>query len=78
MSGVNSQAVLTGMIIILAVVALQTYLIQVIWNHVIIKKFPNANIQELSFWDALALSVFTALIGITSRGSVSYVNITNP
>lgn len=57
MSGINSQTVITGIAIILAVVALQTYLIQVIWNHVIIKKFPNANIQELSFWDALALSV---------------------
>jgi len=78
MSGINSQTVITGIAIILAVVALQTYLIQVIWNHVIIKKLPSSNIQQLSFWDALALSVFTALIGITSRGSVSYVNITNP
>ena len=49
----------------LALIALQTYLIQVIWNKVIIKKFPESNIQTLTFWDALAISVFFSLIGIS-------------
>ena len=53
-------------IFVLAVIALQTYLIQMIWNKVIIKKFPDSNIQNLTFWEALALSVFVSLLGLSS------------
>jgi hypothetical protein len=56
---------------VLAIIALQTYLIQVIWNKVIIKKFPESNIQTLTFWDALAISVFFSLIGL-SAGNVRF------
>jgi hypothetical protein len=56
---------------VLAIIALQTYLIQVIWNKVIIKKFPDSNIQTLTFWDALAISVFFSLIGL-SAGNVRF------
>ena len=58
---------------VLAIIALQTYLIQVIWNKVIIKKFPESNIQTLSFWDALAISVFFSLIGL-SAGNVHFTS----
>lgn len=58
---------------VLAIIALQTYLIQVIWNKVIIKKFPDSNIQTLSFWDALAISVFFSLIGL-SAGNVHFTS----
>jgi hypothetical protein len=58
-------SILILILIGLALIALQTYLIQVIWNKVIIKKFPESNIQTLTFWDALAISVFFSLIGIS-------------
>jgi hypothetical protein len=58
-------SILVLILIGLALIALQTYLIQVIWNKVIIKKFPESNIQTLTFWDALAISVFFSLIGIS-------------
>ena len=58
------------LIISLAILALNTWLIMTIWNKVIIKKFPNSDIVELNFWDALAISVFvTALTG----GSSTYI-----
>ena len=58
---------------VLAIIALQTYLIQVIWNKVIIKKFPDSNIQTVTFWDALAISVFFSLIGLSS-GNVHFTS----
>lgn len=56
------HSILLLVAIILGVVALQTYLIQIIFNKVVIKKFPSANIKELSFWDALAISILCALL----------------
>ena len=50
------------LLIILGVIALYTLLIMLIWNKVIIKKFPQSNIQTLTFWDALALSVFVSIL----------------
>lgn len=48
----------------LSILALNTYLIMIIWNKVIILKFPSADIRTLTFWDSLAISVFvTALLG---------------
>lgn len=49
-------------VVFIAILALYTFLIQTIWNKVIIKKFPSQNIQTLSFWDALALAVFVSLL----------------
>lgn len=46
----------------LVLLAIYNFIIMIVWNNVIIKKFPNANIQKLSFWDALALAVFFGLI----------------
>jgi hypothetical protein len=34
----------------------------IIWNNVIIKKFPSSNIKKLSFWDAMAIAVFVGLL----------------
>ena len=66
-----SVRILILILSVLALIALQTYLIQVIWNKVIIKKFPDSNIQTLTFWDALAISVFCSLIGLSS-GNVHF------
>jgi len=48
--------------VLLVVFVLSIYLVEFIWNQVIIKKFPNANIQRLSFWDSLAIAVFVSLL----------------
>jgi hypothetical protein len=51
----------------------------IIWNNVIIKKFPSANIKKLSFWDSLAIAVFIGLLfggGTIITGSYNggYIN----
>lgn len=58
----KSNKALVSLLVLLAIAALYIFLIQIIWNHVIVKKFPNANIQDLSFWDTIALSVFFSLM----------------
>lgn len=45
-----------------AVTVLYFFLIMLIWNRVIVKKFPNSNIQQLSYWDSLLLSVLFSLV----------------
>ena len=45
-----------------AVIVLYLFLIMIIWNRVIVKKFPNSNMQQLTYWDSLLLSVFFSLI----------------
>lgn len=57
--------------IIIGFIALQTYLIQIIFNKVIIPKFPSSNIKDLSFWDALAISVLAALLS-SSQNIVNF------
>ena len=47
---------------VLIMISISTTLIMIIWNNVIIKKFPDSNIQTLSFWDSLALAVFASLL----------------
>lgn len=54
---------LNFLLVFLLAIALQTFLVMIIWNNVIIKKFPKSNIQELTFWDALAISVFVSILG---------------
>jgi hypothetical protein len=48
--------------VLLVVFVLSIFLIEIIWNNVIIKKFPSANIQRLTFWDSLAIAVFVTLL----------------
>ena len=43
----------------------------IIWNDVIIKKFPDARIEELSFWDALG---FIVIVSILFPGNIVYAN----
>ena len=45
-----------------AITILYLFLIMIIWNRVIVKKFPNSNIQQLSYWDSLLLSVLFSLV----------------
>lgn len=59
----------TGMklVVLLVMFVLSIFLIEIIWNQVIIKKFPNSKIQRLTFWDSLAIAVFISLL--TGGGS---------
>ena len=68
MNDFNTEHIV-GLVILLALIALNTYLIMIIWNKVIITKFPTSNIQKLDFWDALALSVFVSLL--SSKGVIN-------
>jgi|688.fasta_scaffold163514_2 hypothetical protein len=45
-----------------AVVVFYCFLIMIIWNKVIVKKFPNSNIQQLTYWDSVLLSVFVSVV----------------
>jgi hypothetical protein len=67
-SGTSGTSII-NLIILLCVIALNTLLIMVIWNSVLIKKIRGANLQKLSFWDSLAISIFFSLI---SGGTVVY------
>lgn len=61
----NSQAMRgAGMrlLVLLVMLVVSIFLIQIIWNHVIIQKFPNSKIQPLTFWDSLAIAVFVSLL----------------
>lgn len=51
-----------GFVVLVIMIALNTLLVMLIWNNVIIKKFPTANIGKLNFWDALAVSVLCSLL----------------
>ena len=64
----DMTSLLVGLAVLLISIAIYTYLVMLIWNDVIIKKFPSSNIQKLNFWDALALSV---LVGLLSCGPVN-------
>jgi len=58
----NMKFSLAGLILLLVLIVIYVVLIMVIWNNVIIKKFPQSDIQQLNFWDALALAVFCSLL----------------
>ena len=53
---------LFSLLILLGLIALYVFIIMIIWNHVLIKKFPQQKIEKLAFVDALALSVFVSLL----------------
>ena len=66
-----NENLILALVASVAVIAISTALIMVIWNNVLIKKFPSSNIQKLDFWDALALSVFVWLL----TGSQTVINV---
>ena len=62
MGGEGMKSAGMRLAVLLVIFVLSIFLIEIIWNQVIIKKFPNANIQKLSFWDSLAIAVFVSLL----------------
>jgi len=61
------------LISLLAVVVVNSALIMVIWNYVVVKTFPSANIQNLDFASSLAISVLFGLL--TGHQSVTQVSL---
>jgi hypothetical protein len=60
---ISSEAtIIIGFVVLLAIIAINTILIMVIWNNVLVPKVKGAQFQKLGFWDALAIGVFFALI----------------
>jgi hypothetical protein len=47
---------------LMALVAINTVLIMLIWNNILIKKVKGADFQKLNFWDALAIGVFLSIV----------------
>lgn len=58
-------------LILVAVFILSIFLIEIIWNNVLIKKFPNARIQRLTFWDSLAMALFVSLLSGSGSAMMS-------
>jgi hypothetical protein len=56
------SGIIIAIAILLAMISIYTVLIMVIWNNVLIKKIKGANLQKLTFWDALAIGVFFSLV----------------
>lgn len=65
----SGTSLLIALVILLAMVAIYTLLIMVIWNSVLMKKVKGADLQKLNFWDSLAIAVFFSMI---SGGTVVY------
>ena len=61
-SEMSGEIAIFVLLMIFVIITIQSYLIMIIWNNVIIKKFPDSNIQELSFWDALGIMVLFSIL----------------
>ncbi len=61
-SSTPAWMILIAIIIYIASVFLAAYLIMIIWNYVIIKKFPHSDIQEVTFFEAFAILIFFNLL----------------
>ena len=66
---IPGTSLLIALVILLAMVAIYTLLIMVIWNSVLMKKVKGADLQKLNFLDALAIAIFFSMI---SGGTVVY------
>ena len=62
LAGVSTSRSLVSLLVLMGIAILYIFLIQIIWNHVLVEKFPKADVQKLTFWDSLAMSVFFSLL----------------
>ena len=58
----TETSLLILLLVLLAMVSIYTLLIMVIWNNVLMKKVKGADLQKITFWDALAIGVFFSVI----------------
>lgn len=66
----GTTKIVIGFIVLLALIAINTLLIMVIWNNVLVSKVRGAQLQKLTFWDALAIGVFFSMVS----GGATVVN----
>ena len=57
-----SESLFISIVILLTMIAINTILIMIIWNKVLIQKIKGANLQEINFWESLSIAVFFSLI----------------
>ena len=53
---------LTILIASLIVLFINSAIVMVIWNGIIVTKFPTSNIKEIGLFDALGLIIFVSLL----------------
>jgi hypothetical protein len=70
MPALSATQLSMSLIILLAMVAIYTLLVMVIWNNVLIQKIKGADLQKLSFLEALSIAVFFSLVS----GSTTVIN----
>jgi hypothetical protein len=46
----------------LLILAINIFIIEIIWNRVIIQKFPKQHIQPITYFDAFALALFVSIL----------------
>lgn len=64
-------AILFAILAFIILIILYTLLVMLIWNGILVKKFPSANMKVLTFWEAMALAVF---FSVMTGGGVSINN----
>lgn len=70
MPALSATQLSMSLIILLAMVAIYTLLVMMIWNNVLIQKIKGADLQKLSFLDSLSIAVFFSLVS----GSTTVIN----
>jgi len=48
--------------VLLLMFIVNIFLIKIIWNNIIVKKFPNSNIQKLTFFESMGLAIFVSIL----------------
>jgi hypothetical protein len=54
------------MIITILMIMISAYIVMIVWNHVLIKKFPRSDIQELTYSEALAIMIACHILSSSS------------
>ena len=58
----SGTKILIGLVVLIAMIALYTFLIMIIWNNVLMQKVKGADLQKIDFIQALAIAVFFSLV----------------
>jgi hypothetical protein len=59
---IDRRNTLIGFIVSVGVIFLLALLIQVIWNGVVVDMFPDQNLTEIGYWDALAIFTLAKIL----------------
>ena len=58
----NGTSLLISLVVLLFLISIYTIIIMVIWNGVLMQKIKGADLQKISFWDALAIGILFSMI----------------